>query len=227
MSETFNAPAGAPQKIRRTRLLSRPGDQFRTTLVPTLGAAILLVLLLAFVHQANNARTAELVQSNPAFAEALESQSLEMETTLATASVIYLVGILLIGLIHSRRLIGALFAIHRRIMQLAEGDLATRFRLRRSDYFHDVADYRRWLEAAGYSTVRVELVQKDMVHQSPDAFRAWLRTTWHPFTDRLLEAEREPFIAAVAARYFENHTPDPQGQTHVNMVRLEVEATWM
>jgi len=92
-------------------------------------------------------------------------------------------------------------------------------------HFHDSAEYRRWLEQAGYSVIRVDLVHKDMAHASPEGFRAWLRTTWHPYTDCLPETERERFISAVTARYLDSHPTDSNGRAHVAMVRLEVEAT--
>ena len=132
--------AAARDRSLRTGILSRPADQFRTSLVPTVGAAVLLVLLLAVVHQMNDATTRELASTNPAVQDLLEAQSLAMETALATGAIFYLFGVLAVGLIHSRRLMGALFAMHRRIRGIAEGDLAAPMRLRRGDYFHDVAD---------------------------------------------------------------------------------------
>ncbi len=73
-----------PRNRRRT-ILSRPADQFRTSLVPTVGAALLLFLLVTAVHYLTAARTRDLAQYNPAFRELLEDQALFMEATLATA----------------------------------------------------------------------------------------------------------------------------------------------
>ena len=125
---------------RRRRILSRPADQFRTSLVPTIGAALLLFLLVTAVHYLTAARTRDLTQYNPAFRELLEDQALFMEATLATGAIAYLACLLIVGLFHSRRLMGALFAMDRRIRHLADGDLTTPLRLRRGDYFHDVAE---------------------------------------------------------------------------------------
>ena len=125
---------------RPRRIFSRPADQFRTALVPTLGAAVLLVLLLAFVHRMNAAQVRDLTESNPAFGDVLEAQASGMETTLAMGAIVYLFGVLAVGLVHSRRLMGALFAMNRRLRRFVDGDLAADFRLRRGDYFHDVAD---------------------------------------------------------------------------------------
>jgi methyl-accepting chemotaxis protein len=146
---------------RRKRLLSRPADQFRTSLVPTLGAAVLLVLLLATVHQINATRTSELMQANPAFSEALEAQALGIETTVAIGAVFYLFGLLIVGLVHSRLLMGALFAMHRRIRALAEGDLSGGFRLRRGDYFHDVAESINEAASAFRNQAREDLADVD------------------------------------------------------------------
>lgn len=176
MSESLTGNPGAGESrphARRTRLLSRPADQFRTSLIPTLGAAVLLVLLLAAVHQINARETGSLMTANPAFADALEAQSLSMETTFATGAIFYLFGLLAVGLIHSRRLMGALFALHRRIRQLGEGDLSPGFRLRRGDYFHDVAESLNETVACCQSRAREDLADVDdmisILERSPHA----------------------------------------------------------
>jgi trans-aconitate methyltransferase len=68
------------------------------------------------------------------------------------------------------------------------------------------------------------LADKDMVWEDRDGFVAWLRTTWHPYTQRVPEALREDFVAAVAERYASNHPPDAAGRVHIRMVRLEIDA---
>jgi len=108
--------------------------------VPTLGAAVLLIFLLAAVHQINTVRVRELAEANPGFSDVLDSQQIAMEATLAIGAVFYLFGVLAVGLVHSGRLMGALFAIHRRIRRLGEGDVTTPLKLRRGDYFQDVTE---------------------------------------------------------------------------------------
>src|SRR5262249_4044532 len=107
---------------------------------PTIGAAVLLVLLLAGMHQLNLVRVHELAEANPGFSDVLEAQQVAMETSLAIGGVFYVFGVLAIGVIHSGRLMGALFAIHRRSRRLGEGDVVPPLRLRRGDYFQDVAE---------------------------------------------------------------------------------------
>ena len=44
------------------------------------------------------------------------------------------------------------------------------------------------------------------------------------FVQRVPENLREEFIAAVTRRYLAKHPPDADGQVHVRMVRLEIDA---
>ncbi|CAL1239692.1 class I SAM-dependent methyltransferase [Candidatus Methylocalor cossyra] len=90
--------------------------------------------------------------------------------------------------------------------------------------FHDVDDYRRWLEGAGLRPGRVQRVDKDMVHADRTAFLGWLRTAWHPYSARVAAERRGRFLEAVVDRYLSAYPPDRAGQIHVTMVRLQVEA---
>lgn len=90
--------------------------------------------------------------------------------------------------------------------------------------FYGPDDYEGWLAEAGFSPVRLELIPKDMTHQGAAGLAGWIRTTWLPYTERVPDVERPTFISEVVARYLEDHPADEAGQTHVGMVRLEVEA---
>jgi trans-aconitate 2-methyltransferase len=91
-------------------------------------------------------------------------------------------------------------------------------------YFYAVEPYEQWLPAAGYEAVRIQLIPKDMVHQGPEGLKGWLRTTWFPYTDRLPPHQRESFLSEIVSSYLERKPVDSAGRTHVDMVRLEVEA---
>ena len=91
-------------------------------------------------------------------------------------------------------------------------------------HFYAVEDYERWLPAAGYSATRIELIPKDMVHKTTEELKGWLRTTWFPYTNRLPINQREFFLDELVGMYIEEKPVDAAGQTHVKMVRLEVEA---
>ncbi len=76
----------------------------------------------------------------------------------------------------------------------------------------------------GLKPTRVELVKKDMIHQGRDDLASWLRTTWMPYTHRVPEDLREPFVLECVDAYLGQYPLDASGQSHVRMVRLEVEA---
>ncbi len=91
--------------------------------------------------------------------------------------------------------------------------------------FCKVQDYEKWLQQTGYKAKRIELIQKDMVHENSEKLKGWLRTTWFPYTDMLPENQKEKFLTYIMERYTTLFPVDSGGKTHVGMVRLEVEAT--
>jgi trans-aconitate methyltransferase len=90
--------------------------------------------------------------------------------------------------------------------------------------FHHADDYRRWLTELGFAVQECRLIPKDMVHADRSAFAGWLRTAWHPYTSRIVAAERDAFIEEVVEEYLRAHPADDSG-IHVAMVRLQVRAS--
>ena len=91
-------------------------------------------------------------------------------------------------------------------------------------HFYGPEDYETWLPENGFRPVRMELMPKDMRHQGTEGLTGWLRTTWFPYTDRLPANLRDVFLAEAVELYTQAHPTDARGNTHVNLVRLEVEA---
>ena len=91
-------------------------------------------------------------------------------------------------------------------------------------FFHGTAEYAVWLEAAGLTVDRLELVPKDMTHSGASGLESWLRTTWIPFTHAVPESLRDDLITTVTQTYLAQFPLDANGFAHVHMVRLEVEA---
>jgi trans-aconitate 2-methyltransferase len=91
-------------------------------------------------------------------------------------------------------------------------------------HFYSPEEYQAWLLESGFRPVRLELVPKDMQHRGAEALKGWLRTTWFPYTDRLPLELRDPFLGELIETYAAAHPVDTLGNTHVKMVRLEVEA---
>ena len=90
--------------------------------------------------------------------------------------------------------------------------------------FYGTEEYTKLLSEAGFSVKRVELIPKDMAHADKPGLEGWIRTTWLPYTERIPEEKREAFIKTISAKYIESNSMDENGNVHVTMVRLEVEA---
>jgi trans-aconitate 2-methyltransferase len=90
--------------------------------------------------------------------------------------------------------------------------------------FYTPEDYTAWLVEAKLKPERAELLQKDMKLSGKAGLAGWIRTTWLPYTERLPAELKDGFIAEVVDTYVERHPLDAEGNAHVAMVRLEVEA---
>jgi len=90
--------------------------------------------------------------------------------------------------------------------------------------FYGPEEYRSWLTQAGLQPVKIELVPKDMVHETKEKFAAWIRTTWLPYTQAVPQVLRETLIHEVVTEYIQNQPVDHGGFIHIKMSRLEVQA---
>jgi trans-aconitate methyltransferase len=90
--------------------------------------------------------------------------------------------------------------------------------------FYSPEEYHPWLLEAGLRPLRVELVPKDMIHKGPAGLAGWLRTTWMPYVQRVPGHLQQAFLDETVAAYLHDHPPDTNGNIHLHMVRLEVEA---
>ncbi len=88
--------------------------------------------------------------------------------------------------------------------------------------FYDVDDYKIWLQQVNLREKKIELIQKDMIHQGEEKFKNWIKTTWHPYTHRIPDELREKFIDELTKNYLIKFPADRNGLVHVKMIRLEV-----
>ncbi len=91
-------------------------------------------------------------------------------------------------------------------------------------FFYSPDDYRKWLPKFGFKINALKLAPKEAAYPGADGLATWLRTTWLPYVQRVPDALREEFIAAVTRRYLAKHPPDAEGRVCVRMVRLEIDA---
>jgi trans-aconitate 2-methyltransferase len=90
--------------------------------------------------------------------------------------------------------------------------------------FQSDIDYEALISETGFRPVRVELLNKDMVHEGIEGFKGFIRTTWLPYTYRIPDEKRERFISETADLFVKKYPPDKDGNVHIGMVRLEAEA---
>lgn len=90
--------------------------------------------------------------------------------------------------------------------------------------FHEPARYETWLREAGFEGIRVAEVPRLERFPGAAELAAWLRTTWLPYTQRVPEPVRAPFIEAVVEEYLRRCPVGPDGSVSVAMRRLELEA---
>ena len=90
--------------------------------------------------------------------------------------------------------------------------------------FYGPEEYEPWLREAGFDPLRLELIPMDMVQEGRENLEGWIRTTWHPYIDRIPTPRRPAFIREIAARYHRRYPPDASAKYHVRMVRLEIGA---
>ncbi len=90
-------------------------------------------------------------------------------------------------------------------------------------YFFDVKEYKEFINKSGFSSAKLELIDKDMQHNGEEKLAGWIRTTWLPYTQKVPESLRENFIKEVTDNYIKKFPPDNDGIIHVGMKRLIVE----
>jgi trans-aconitate 2-methyltransferase len=91
--------------------------------------------------------------------------------------------------------------------------------------FCGTEEYGALLVEAGLEPKRVELMPKIMNLNGAEGLAGWIRTTWLPYTERLPLEQRDAFVKEIVNRYIDRHPADAEGIVHLNMVRLEVEAS--
>lgn len=90
--------------------------------------------------------------------------------------------------------------------------------------FLGVEEYEVMLLESGFQINRIELIPKDMTHAGKEMFKGWIRTTWMPYIERVPEEKREQFIEVISTKYIEKVPLEKEGNVHVAMVMIEVEA---
>lgn len=125
---------------RRRAFLVEWRYQFRSSLLPVVSVALLLVLFIVTIHLGSADATRRIVESAPNLQPLLEGQDRAQLFLILCAAGIYLLAVVVLGLLESHRTVGALHHVEKRLQALRQGDWRTPLSLRHSDNFQDLGD---------------------------------------------------------------------------------------
>ncbi len=91
-------------------------------------------------------------------------------------------------------------------------------------YFYDVNPYENWLLKSGFKPIQVELIPKDAIFAGKEGLLGWLRTVGMPYTQFIPDDKKNDFMNDVADLYIKNYPLDNEGNCHLKMIRLLVDA---
>jgi hypothetical protein len=135
----------APARPLLERLLGRRRSfvvewryQLRSSLLPFIRVALLLVLFMVTIHLGNVEATRRLAQEAPSLRALLEAQDHAQLFLILCAAGVYLLSVLILGFIESHRTVGAMHHVEARLAALRQGDLNTPLVLRRGDNFQEL-----------------------------------------------------------------------------------------
>lgn len=164
-----------PERARRQRrsfLVSRR-YQLRASLLAAATVLVLLILLNLLMFAASSARTERALAEAPELAAQLRAQDRLALYLVMLASVVFLVGVFVIGVLESHRTAGAAYNIAARLKRIERGRYATRVTLRRGDHLAElqnaVNDMARGLQERTWHEVESLMRIADAAESATDA----------------------------------------------------------
>jgi trans-aconitate 2-methyltransferase len=91
-------------------------------------------------------------------------------------------------------------------------------------FFFGDSEYSEFLSKANFVIDKIELIPRIMTHDNVNGLAGWIRTTWHPFLNRIPNNLRVDFINDIVNDFLIKYPPDLNGRTNIKMVRLQVQA---
>lgn len=141
-------PRGRSVLGRRRRFLVNRGYQLRVTAMTALLVTVVLVFLNVTLYASTARSTAELLRIAPEFEEIARSQDRVMIMLVFLASLVFLVGVILVGFLESHKTAGAAVNLGQRFKDIENGNYLTVLRLRKHDNLRElVAPFNRMCKA--------------------------------------------------------------------------------
>ncbi|MBI5402423.1 MAG: methyltransferase domain-containing protein [Ignavibacteriae bacterium] len=91
-------------------------------------------------------------------------------------------------------------------------------------YFYSDLEYSSFLNKTYFHIDNVELIPRIMTHDNVNSLAGWIRTTWHPFLNRVPQNLKMELINDIVNAFLMKYPLDSDGRTNIKMVRLQVQA---
>ena len=90
--------------------------------------------------------------------------------------------------------------------------------------FFSTEEYKKFIISSGLKARRIELIEKDMLHNGKEGIKAWIYSVWLPYTEKIPEEFRNEFVDLLSEQYVKINPCDDNGIVHTKMIRLEAES---
>lgn len=125
-------------KIRRSRYVIDRRRQYRTALLTSGLAMILLIIVNTAFTVLRSSQTMVISAAAPQLESTLSQQDARVGMMLILVSIIFVIGVFAITIAETHRTAGAVYAVHRALERVVDGDYCTPLRLRPNDNLRDL-----------------------------------------------------------------------------------------
>jgi hypothetical protein len=175
------SPTGAAKEAARRPLLGRRRKflvnrryQLRVTAMTALVVVVLLVFLNVTLYSAATRATGELLRILPEYEALAKAQDRAMIVLVALASLVFLAGVVAVGILETHKTAGAAVNLRQRFEDVAKGKYLTVLRLRKNDNLQELVrpfnHMCRALQERTWNDVEVLETLASRVERSGDGF---------------------------------------------------------
>jgi methyl-accepting chemotaxis protein len=124
----------------RRRILVNRGYQIRSAAMGVTGMGFLVALTVILLSRSHSQSAQAILQVAPGLGETLARAQRVETIEVVSGGVLFMAGVLIAGILESRKTAGPVLNLRRRLEELRSGRLGARVLLRRHDHFPEVAD---------------------------------------------------------------------------------------
>jgi hypothetical protein len=125
---------------RRRRFLINKRYQLRVTALTVTLALVLLVFLNISLYTASVQSSRQVIAVAPEFEQYVKAQDRSMVRLILLGSLVFLVGVFLVGILETHKTAGAAYNLSKRLAEVAQGRYGTWLHLRKDDNLRDLEE---------------------------------------------------------------------------------------